>query len=423
MTEKSIMLDDLKTGFIDGTNAAYGRQIVKLAEWADIQKAANEKTKILNDAIAEQHKRLMLLNAEAIKDPTARARDILSINTFGKHYDELDKNGANRGKIDKAAGDQVLADSISKQTAATEAARQALKGLLGDLQQEINLYGSKTRLQRVNYELQKAEYDSLDTQTKDRVRKLARILDDKDLHESLKNFNKEYAKSWQEMFDMMDEVEQKSLEPFMSAMSDLNNRMAATWDKSAQRARQLIILTNQFGGGSEGAERAKKYMDRLFDVERAEAFRKEIESLKSTLQNGLMNAAEDLWKNGFQNLFGRIITGFRKLLADMVKEWLQSKLTSMFMKLANNAFAMPSGGGGGVNTNDGFGGATYGIRDTKLKSTPAGSMTSAPKSQQSNGVSVVVNVQTQDVGSFMRSKAQVEAAMVASAQRALVRSR
>lgn len=106
-----------------------------------------------------------------------------------------------------------------------------------------------------------------------------------------------------------------------SAMSDLANAMNATYagayaliDKNTQKAREFA------------------------DV---------MQSVASAGLNALQGMVDDIWDNGFSNLFENVTRGFSDMLSDMARQWVQSQVFNAFSGVLNNALGIPARAMGG----------------------------------------------------------------------------
>jgi TP901 family phage tail tape measure protein len=181
-----------------------------------------------------------------------------------------------------------------------------------------------------------------------------------------------------------------------AAMSDLANAMNATYagayallDKNTQKAREFAEVMQSVASAGLGA---------------------------------MQGMIDDIWDNGFSNLFENVTRGFSDMLSEMARAYIQSQVFNAFSGFLNNALGIPARAMGGPVS----GGQPYlvGERGPELF-VPSSSGRVEPNS--SLGGTTVINITVNltgggDPGSMKRSGQQVAAEVARQVDQARRRS-
>lgn len=236
---------------------------------------------------------------------------------------------------------------------------------------------------------------------------------------------------------------------YSDSLRALDDRMQAATSVTGEYDVQLNHLAETYGS----FERAGLVMQRLLDVQKAEAYRAEIERLQQTFEDFIDNTVQGMLKDGFNSLWSNIIGGFEQMLAQMARDWIMFQIRtatqSAIGSLFGGLFGLSSGGGGGAGLVTGpLGGIdTFGpglasggpaidgraylvgergpelfVPNTSGFVMDNGSTRAAMAGAGGGNVVVNVTVHASDAGSFVKSKDQIASEVGAAIARAQRRS-
>jgi TP901 family phage tail tape measure protein len=106
-----------------------------------------------------------------------------------------------------------------------------------------------------------------------------------------------------------------------AAMSDLANAMNATY------AGAYALL-------DKNTQKAKEFADVMQNV-------------ASAGMSAMQGMIDDIWDNGFSNLFENVTRGFSDMLSEMARSYIQSQVFNVFSGVLNNALGIPARAMGG----------------------------------------------------------------------------
>lgn len=325
----------IAAGAVQLAKRALGLERVK--EVQDKARAATEK---FTAALKDQQTRLMLLNSTTDKDKYA-------VETTGKHYADL--KGKDKTDFDALWGKKSTADAIEARKkavddaakSATEATRQAIqnaKALNASLGEQIDLWGNASEAQKVAYQLAQKEYDDVPKAMKDEALRLAAEIDRRKAAEEA---DKAAQKRTEEGIKQDREAD-KELADRQEAYDDFMGRLnlRASRAKSLADQAKVLVAENTAKMGATLAQRAGDawLRDAMNDQKMAELMK-----VKDSIQDAFMSMFDNLWKDGFQNFFGNVVSGFRSMLAQVVQEWVRSQIATL---VGRGLTAIMSGTGG-----------------------------------------------------------------------------
>ena len=254
----------------------------------------------------------------------------------------------------------------------------------------------------------------------------------KEIAKKTKEAGEDFAKAWNDGIKKGIENAKDATKRFDESMLGLRERFAAATSKTESFRLALEKLKESFGGGEKGAKRAQEYMDELFNVEKAEKWKEQMDAVAKSVEDAFMDMFDGLLNNGFNNFFDNVMTGFQRMLADIAREWLAMQMRMLIQRNVNsllgNLFGAVAGGagasgGGGGSSGDGYDGGWLGRafggpmmpdvpylvhKDEVI--VPRGMGATAIPGSRAGGMgvtNVTINVTTPDAESFRRSRTQI----------------
>lgn len=240
---------------------------------------------------------------------------------------------------------------------------------------------------------------------------------------------KKFGEALKKYADEASRAAEESTKRFNDAMLDLRVRFAEATSRTEAFRLAMEKLKESFGGGEAGAKRAKEYMDELFRVEKAEAFKEQMKDLAKSIEDAFMRTFDNVMDKGFDGFFKNVYKGFQTMLADIAREWLEFQVRMLVQRNVNwglgqlfgGLAAGGGGGGGGTQINTGF---TLGMRafgGPMLPDTPylvhkdevvvsrgmGADVIPANKTGGLGDTYVTINVTTPDADSFRKSRMQI----------------
>jgi TP901 family phage tail tape measure protein len=438
LTEASILRYKVENGLVGAGAAALAKQTLALTEQRDKMLAAKEAAERVTAAYEGLQKQLTAGGMEG--------RDAIAFQAFGKAFDAL-TDPKNREVIDalyRQAKDKEAAET-SKQLAGT------LEGMAESLRYQLALKKAMTQEDRAQLDLAalRARSGDLDPAKVDGILSAARAIDADDRRDAaLKKWGDFWARVMQtakEVRARLDLEAAAARDRFDQTIQALDDRLDLLTGRTTEAKLRFREMVAEFGGGPEGEDRAQEWLDRVLQIEKIETWRREMDDLHRSLEDGFLRLFDRIWEGGFRNLFGNIIGGFRQMMADMAREWLASQFRRAIQGIIGRVVGAAVGG------NPGGGGEAVALvqRDSGMLSTggPAlshrpyivgengpelfvpntsGRVTNAPRTaaMAGGGGGVVIHVHgVQDAESFRRSRDQIAAEMGAAIGRANRRNR
>lgn len=233
---------------------------------------------------------------------------------------------------------------------------------------------------------------------------------------------------------------------YAESIAEIDDRILRMTDSQAYAAEVTRRLALQFGVGYTEAERladglakAEHYQTELAKADKLEAWADNLTNMANKVQNVFSDMFDDLFKNGFSSFFGNVMGGFRRMLADIAREYLASQIRGLLSGFITRAIGAAFGGGSGAGQIDAgfigpvrpraFGGlvsdgAPYMVGENGPELfVPGQSGRIIPNGQGGvGGVVVNITVNATDAASFMRSRDQIAAEAGLAIQRATRRN-
>lgn len=341
--ESASLKYDIAKGRIAAVNVPIAKTLVglleqteALAKQSEAQRDAEERARSFAGMMSGLRAQLLSVSAATETDRVAIDMKVGSLKelTWWERMQVL----ALTGRIDKS---KQAKDATEAEKSRIDGQVRSVKDLVASLNEEIRLRAANTRLKRLEIELEKSP--GADPNDKDAARKAASTLD---ALESADRYRARWKEFWDDVRQTMRRAQEEATRRYGDAMKELSDRVGMAGNSAEVSAFKFQKLTEAFGGGEVGAQRARQYLDELTRVDRVEQFRETLTVMARTTEESFMRMFDHLFEQGFGGFFSNVAIGFRKLLADLAREYLASQLRGLLARVIGLTIDSAFGGSG-----------------------------------------------------------------------------
>lgn len=410
-----------------------------------------EKLREIERKIMDVKKVQDQLRVAQMKATGARLKDILSIEEYGMVFDDLN-DVLKEAKINALEELHVFEESQAKkeaEKAILEAKIQAQNQLneqaqttILNMKKEIDLIGERTEVEKMGWEIRFGQFKTINPLMKAMLLVQAKLLDNarteldyaEKIRDTWKNVGKSIFDAGKGLKDKQNEAQKRSLEYFDDYMKDLTKQMfelSGAFDELLRNdlTEQLSGLFPEIGDTKARAKAIQDEVDKILEkIDEVAQLKEKMKHLKlfaEGMEEIFMDTLDNMFENGFKSFFTDVISGFRSLVRDIASELVKIQIRKAIVWGINQLFGenlnVASLFGGRATGGMVYGGTPYIVGEAGPELfVPSGNGNIVPNHKMGNGsqTTINVNIQTNDAKSFQKSKAQIEASMIAASERA-----